>query len=456
MAAAEQPIRRAASAAIRWHRFAAYVALCFLPLLGLSAPSRADEPTAVSTLRDNLWAYIDSRDSQDAAAVLETILADPQAAVETVSAIFRTGRPYTSQPTGRQPHVPIAVRGEQYHYSLAVPDTYDPKKSYALVLCLHGAGFTGEAYLDRWRDRLGDRYILTCPTYSMGAWWTRTAEELALATIGDVTRRYSVDPDRVFLTGMSNGGIGAWIIGMHHADRFAGLAPMASGIDDVMFPLLANLSQTPTYVIHGAKDQVMPVRLSRAVTEALQRLDAPVVYREHEREHPMAGGHYFPKEELPDLVAWFDAQRRHAATDHVTLVRDATHLFPMDWVRIDTTDRIAAFADNLVEGSDEYIRGKVYAKLMAKRTAPNRIDVAATRVQRFTLFFTQDMIDRLTTHDRTTPLVVSVNGTVVHEGPITSSLDTMLKQARQRSDTSRLYPSYLSLTVPTTPVSPTP
>jgi predicted esterase len=96
---------------------------------------------------------------------------------------------------------------------------------------------------------------------------------------------------------MSNGGIGTWLIGMHHAPLFAGLAPMASGLDDVLMPFLGNLRNTPVYIIHGVKDQVMPVVLSRTIARELTALGYPHVYREHEGEHPMAGGHYFPREE---------------------------------------------------------------------------------------------------------------------------------------------------------------
>ena len=89
---------------------------------------------------------------------------------------------------------------------------------------------------------------------------------------------------------------------------------------------------------------------------ALRELAAigyPHIYREHEREHPMAGGHFFPREELPDLVAWFNAQHRNPLPAALTVVREASHFQPFGWVRIDTTDPIAVFADDLVSKRDE-------------------------------------------------------------------------------------------------------
>ncbi|TLY14343.1 MAG: hypothetical protein E6K69_07925, partial [Nitrospirae bacterium] len=155
--------------------------------------------------------------------MLTEILGNPQADLTSVETIIRTGPRYETRPVGMQAGVPLRVRNRTYRYGLYVPQSYRPTKDYALVVCLHGAGFTGDTYLERWQTRLGDGYILACPTLVQGAWWTRQAEELVLATIRAVQARYRIDPDRIFLTGMSNGGIGAWIIGSHHAPLFAGL-----------------------------------------------------------------------------------------------------------------------------------------------------------------------------------------------------------------------------------------
>jgi pimeloyl-ACP methyl ester carboxylesterase len=310
-----------------------------------------------------------------------------------------------------------------------------------LVICLHGAGFTGDVYLERWQSRLGDDYLLACPTYPSGAWFTRRAEELVLATIQHVRRHYHVDPDRIFLTGMSNGGIGAWLIGMHHAPMFAGIAPMASGLDDALMPFLANLRNTPVYIIHGVKDQVMPVELSRSISRELGALGYPHVYREHQREHPMAGGHYFPREELPDLVTWLNSQRREPLPTKLTVVREASHFQPFNWLRLESTDPIAAFSEDLVDKHDERIKRREYAKLDAVMVGANRIEVKAERVQRYSLFLNDQLIDV------SRPLTVSTNGQVSFEGSVTPSVETLLRQARLRQDPRQLFPIHLTVVV---------
>lgn len=402
--------------------------------------AEAPEPV-VKDLASLVVRYLEISDSDEAGRLLQRILSDKSASIETVSQIIRAERTYQDQPVGSLPHEQIVVQGQTHPLSLSIPPTYQASKAYALVVCLHGFGFTGQEYLERWRARLGDDYLLACPTYPSGAWFTRRAEELVLETIRQAGHRYHIDHNRVFLTGMSNGGIGVWLIGMHHASLFAGLAPMASGLDDVLMPFLANLRSTPVYIIHGAKDQVMPVDLSRSIARELDVLGYPYVYREHQREHPMAGGHYFPREELPDLVAWFNRQRREPLPTSLTVVRDGSHFQAFNWVRLDATDPIAAFSEDLVDKRDERIKGRVYARLDASITASNRIEVKAEHVQRYSLFLNEQMIDF------SKPLTVVTNGRVSFEGTVTPSVETLLRQARLRQDPERLFSAHLAIVV---------
>jgi hypothetical protein len=259
-----------------------------------------------------------------------------------------------------------------------------------------------------------------------------------------VSAEYHIDPDRIFLTGMSNGGIGAWIIGMHHADRFAGIAPMASGLDDVMFPFVENLANTPVYVIHGEKDRVMPVQLSRDLVQEMTRRGIPYQYREHQWTHPHAGGHFFPRQELPSLITWFDQQRRTPLPRQISMVRDATHLTPLAWVRIDMTEPIAAFSENLVDKRDRFIAEAIYAKLHAEITDPNMIVVNTVRVRRYTLFLNEELVDF------SQPIVVKTNSVKSFEGLVKPSIEIMLRKSRQRADTNLLFPAKLTIDVPVT------
>ena len=155
----------------------------------------------------------------------------------------------------------------------------------------------------------------------------------------------------------------------------------------------------------------------------------------------MAGGHYFPREELPALVTWLNRQRREPLPKRLTLVREASHFQPFNWLRLESTDPIASFSEDLVSKRDEQIKRREYAKLDAEIAAPNRIEVKAERVRRYSLFLNDQLIDI------SQPLTVLTNGQVSFEGPVTPSLETLLRQARLRQDPRQLFPIHITVTV---------
>lgn len=422
---------------------------CILAILpghaAVADPVASQADPALRPLSLLIQGYLDTQDTDAAQRTLEEILRTPQATLAEIERILSTGPVYGREPVGLQPGEPVRLRERTYQYGLYVPLSYKPTEEYPLVICLHGSGFTGDAYLERWQVRLGEAYILACPTLIQGTWWTRQAEELVLATLRAVRARYRVDPDRIFLTGMSNGGIGTYLVGAHHAPLFAGLAPMASGLDTVLLPFLKNLRNTPVYLIHGRKDQVMPVELSRTIAQELARLGYPHVYREHDRVHPMAGGHFFPREELPELIGWIGAQRRDPFPKKLTVVRDASHLMPFAWLRIDATDHIAALSDNLIDSRDEAVRDRLYATLDAEIVGPNRIEVRSQRVRRYSLFLNEHLADL------TKPVTVVTDGRVSYQGPVTGSVEALLREARHRQDRRMLFPVSLTISVQATP-----
>jgi hypothetical protein len=140
-------------------------------------------------------------------------------------------------------------------------------------------------------------------------------------------------------------------------------------------------------------------------------------------------------------VTWLNAQRRNPLPTSVTVVREASHFQSFGWVRIDATDPIAAFSEDLVGKRDDRIKRREYARLDASIVAPNRIEVRAERVQRYSLFLNEQLIDS------SKPLVVLTNGQVSFEGPVLPSLETLLRQARLRQDAGQLFPIHLAIQV---------
>ena len=162
-------------------------------------------------------------------------------------------------------------------YLLTIPQNYDPKGEYSpLILFLHGAGERG-ADLDRVKihsplnfanDNPDDfPFILVSPQCATNHTWLNELKDLA-ALLDDITSRYNVDPERIYLTGLSMGGFGAWALATEYPTRFAAIVPICGGGESWAAPALKNI---PTWAFHGDNDQVVPHARSEEMINALKR-----------------------------------------------------------------------------------------------------------------------------------------------------------------------------------------
>lgn len=194
-------------------------------------------------------------------------------------------------------------------YLVYLPDGYyRAPKRWPLILYLHGAGHVGQ---DVGRVRAGGlpRYIETggrlpliivAPQSPQPGW---DAEAL-IALLDEVTGRYRVEPDRVYLTGASMGGYGAWALAAAHPERFAAIAPIAGGGDPTRAVRLRGI---PTWVFHGAEDAVVPLEESRKMVAALERAGGDVRLT----IYPGVGHNAAtPTYAAPRLYEWFLAHSR--------------------------------------------------------------------------------------------------------------------------------------------------
>lgn len=125
--------------------------------------------------------------------------------------------------------------------------------------------------------------------------------------LDEVTGRYLVDADRVYLTGASMGGYGVWALAAAHPERFAAIAPICGGGD----PLSANrLRDIPTWAFHGAEDNVVLPQESQRMVAALERVGGDVTLTIYPGVgHDAATPTYAD----PKLYEWFLAHRRRVS-----------------------------------------------------------------------------------------------------------------------------------------------
>lgn len=130
-------------------------------------------------------------------------------------------------------------------YAVYLPPNYDPARSWPLMVMLHGGSSNGNLFLgvvlgrnmdwlryseflyDDFTPRWSPDWIVVAPDGAGQVIWRWMGEQDLLEVIDDVQRHYNVDPDRVALGGLSNGGIGAYAVGTRHASRFSVVQAMA-------------------------------------------------------------------------------------------------------------------------------------------------------------------------------------------------------------------------------------
>lgn len=130
-------------------------------------------------------------------------------------------------------------------YAIYTPPNYDPKRAYPVMLALHGGSANGNLFLGvvlgnnmNWKEydqhlwddftpRYSPDWIVVAPDGFGQVMWRFMGEQDVLDVLDDVKRHYNVDDDRVVLAGLSNGGVGAYNLGMRHAWRFSAVLAIA-------------------------------------------------------------------------------------------------------------------------------------------------------------------------------------------------------------------------------------
>lgn len=225
----------------------------------------------------------------------------------------------------------VIVAGEQHRYKVFAPADHDAGRRRPIILFLHGSGERGTDNLAQIRVGLGPALqrnpacfpaIIVLPQVPPDARWTGPAAAVALAALSEAEREFHTDPDRVYLTGMSMGGTGAWLIAYRHPDRFAALLIVCARLlrtdgsaepivdsehGSIHAALAKRLRDVPIWLFHGDEDDVVPVEQSRRMSKALRTAGSSARYTE------LAGvGHdaWDAAYDSHEVTEWLFAQRR--------------------------------------------------------------------------------------------------------------------------------------------------
>ncbi len=211
----------------------------------------------------------------------------------------------------------------QYLVHLPSASTNTPAAKLPAILYLHGSGGrlisldelgNHEQILTYARTHTNFPFIVIVPQCPKDiGWQTPSLDDLC----SEVMAKYPIDPDRFYLTGMSMGGYGSWMLVIEHPDRFAAVVPVCGGGDaqDV-----ARIKDVPVWTFHGAKDDAVPIQRSNEMVEALRTIHGRVRYTVFPE-----GGHAIWNETYanPELYAWLLRQARGKPSEAPATVQGA-------------------------------------------------------------------------------------------------------------------------------------
>ncbi len=258
------------------------------------------------------------------------------------------------------------VTGKIQPYFVYLPVDYDPNELFPVVVYFGGGDGRGdqaltEAYQELMKADEMTSFILVAPQ-AEGMWWEEASTEGFLKMATEVLSTYSIDTDRIYAAGTSNGAMATFFYGTHLADRFAAIfsnmgypvvkhSPPETPADA---EVLKNLKNTPVYIVHGDSDNmVFPVGSQRAY-QTLRRLRYDVQYDELQgRDHDIKLSELRGK-----MIRWFREKVRNAVPKKLDYVINDRQFNWHYWVRVDKVRALPAQVSAEIDESKNEVRIK--------------------------------------------------------------------------------------------------
>jgi pimeloyl-ACP methyl ester carboxylesterase len=405
--------------------------------------------TRIDTAFQNFWS---SASPEEAARNVDDVAKSGVTFDEALQRL-KAGRKYSMQKTGVVILKNKTADGIEHYYALNIPANYDPSRQYQVRFQLHGGVSGRESNQPRGNGESplqGAEQIYVVPyAWSDAPWWSDDQVMNLDAIIDSLKRTYNIDENRVVLSGVSDGGTGAYYVGMRDTTPYASFTPLngfimvlANGsIDDgQMFP--NNLRNKPMFVINGGKDPLYPTSEVEPFTRHLMK-DVKIEYH----PQPDAGHNTAWWPEVKDTFEKFVAG--HTRDPHpdtltwetATLDHNRAHWLIIDELGTQTKESGSMTDLNLMPDPEP-------VALFTRPTRPGRVDLvrtgntvqATTRgVSAFTLLLSPD------TFNFNQPIKVMANGRTLFEGRVERDLKTLLKWAARDNDRTMLYAAELKI-----------
>jgi poly(3-hydroxybutyrate) depolymerase len=404
--------------------------------------------------------FFDARNPDDAAKAAQKIAASG-VSFDDALARLRRGRPYSAQVKRGVVKLQRRNVAGDFAYTLDVPETYDPARTYQVRVQLHGGVMMRDAGQTRGNGSIGTlagaEQIYVLPTSWRDApWWSRAQLDNIDAILDALKRSYNVDENRIVAAGVSDGATGLYYLAMRDTTPFASFLPLNGsmmvlandrlGVDADLFP--TNLLNKPLFIVNGGQDPLYPMRAVEPYVRHLDDGGVTVAY--HPRPEAAHNTVWWPemketfeafvrdhpRNPLPDRLTW-------EATDHDLPGR--AHWLVIDHVAAANGPRLEPDLNvfsgaGFNHGRELYGRSRPSGRVDAVRRG-NTVELKTRGVSELTLLLSPAAFDF------SKPIVVTANGRTVADERLEPSVATLAKWAARDNDRTMLFGAELHLTI---------
>lgn len=353
--------------------------------------------------------------------------------VRQVEEIIRAGRKYGAITENRQTVVVPIDDKRKVNVLVHLPPGYDRTRRYPLMVAIGGGpppneqGATARAKIMQsvWSkpaDQAGwivavveDTPSVRLPGKELRYFILHADHFRAIRDA--LLEKYAIDANRIHVTGISLGANYALTYAAAHPDWIAGIVPVSTE-GESREHVVRNMKHTGVYVLEGAKDKnIRTIDGPRKLAEILKNFSYAHIYEEDPER-----GHVGFQEKYPQVLKWLSERPRPA--------------FPKELIRLPHPGIV-------LPGKRFYwFEGDTHQAAFAAKVDGNTIDVKAARVRCLTFHLS----DRLLNLDA--PVVIRVNGQVVHDKILPRSLVNAVEDARLLNDTERFATARVTVGVP--------
>lgn len=198
-------------------------------------------------------------------------------------------------------------------YLFSAPKGGMTNGAFPLIFFLHGAGERGLGGADMARichygipravrEMEDFPFYTVSPQCPPGMYWEDVEPQL-FSLLDETLADHPIDPTRVYLTGLSMGGHGTWVMALSQPERFAALVPVCPPYPSRLITpdRLLRLRDMPIWVFHGQLDDIVPLMHSERMVTALRVINNPARFTVYPNARHDSWSETYAN---PDLYAW--------------------------------------------------------------------------------------------------------------------------------------------------------